>query len=81
MDKYRSAILALLKERDLGKTICPSEVLLPEQKKDPRLMEAVRESARRLADDGEIEITQKGEIVNPHNIKGPIRLRLRRDTK
>ena len=81
MDKYRSAILALLNERDPGKTICPSEVLSPEQKKDPRLMETVRESARRLADEGVIEITQKGEAVDPHHIKGPIRLRLKRDTK
>mmetsp|Transcript_37679 Transcript_37679/g.83912 ORF Transcript_37679/g.83912 Transcript_37679/m.83912 type:complete len:81 (-) Transcript_37679:173-415(-) len=40
-------------------------------------MEATRKVARRLAEEGRIEITQKGQAVDPNNFKGPIRLRLK----
>ena len=75
---YQKKILELLQQRDLGKTICPSEVLPAELKQDPLIMEEVRNSARALALKGMIEITQKGKVVDPHNFRGPIRLRLRR---
>ncbi len=74
---YRPEILALLAERGAGKTICPSEVLVGEQKQDARLMELVRRSARLLAHAGLVEITQKGVAVDPSDFRGPIRLRLR----
>lgn len=74
---YIDQILKLLGERQRGKTICPSEVLPPEQKTDPVMMEHVRRSARRLAAEDVIEITQKGKRVDPLNFKGPIRLRLK----
>lgn len=72
---YRDQILALLTERGPGKTICPSEVLAPEQKQDAVMMEHVRRSARLLAHAGEIEITQKGMAVDPTDFRGPIRLK------
>lgn len=75
---YQKKILELLEQRDLGKTICPSEVLPAELKQDPLIMEEVRASARALANQGKIEITQKGRAVDPQNFRGPIRLRLRR---
>lgn len=75
---YQKKILELLEQRDLGKTICPSEVLPAELKQDPLIMEEVRDSARALAQKGMIEITQKGKAVDPQNFRGPIRLRLRR---
>lgn len=75
---YQKKILELLQQRDLGKTICPSEVLPAELKQDPLIMEEVRNSARALASQGMIEITQKGRAVDPQNFRGPIRLRLRR---
>ena len=40
-------------------------------------MEHVRRSARLLAADGLIEITQKGKAVDPQDFRGPIRLRLK----
>ena len=40
------------------------------------LMELTRNTARALATDGVIEITQKGRPVDPLAFKGPIRLRL-----
>lgn len=75
---YQKKILELLQQRDLGKTICPSEVLPAELKQDPLIMEEIRDCARALANQGMIEITQKGRAVDPQNFRGPIRLRLRR---
>lgn len=75
--RYEERILELLAQRDSGKTICPSEVLPIEERKDKVKMEAVREAARGLVENGKIEITQKGRVVNPKSLKGPIRLRLK----
>ncbi len=77
MPSYRKKILELLAKRTPGATICPSEVLLPEEKKDKEKMEHVREVARDMVSEDLIEITQKGRVVDPENIKGPIRLRLK----
>jgi hypothetical protein len=74
---FRQAILSLLQEREAYKTICPSEVLPPELKQDKKMMEHVRRSARLLAEEGKIEITQKGRAVDPTDFKGPIRLKLK----
>ena len=38
-------------------------------------MEEVRKAARRLVDQGEVEILQKGRVVDPSTAKGAIRLR------
>ncbi len=73
---YRQEILDLLNLRGPDKTICPSEVLPLELKQDKTFMEHVRRSARLLADEGKIEITQSGKVVNPQSFKGPIRLKL-----
>lgn len=72
-----AAILGLLAERDPGKTICPSEAARRVGGVDWReYMEPARQAARRLAADGRIEITQRGEVLDPdHAFKGPIRLR------
>ena len=74
--RFESDIMALLKQRGDGKTICPSEVLPAELKKDKNIMEQVRQAARRLVAQGEIIITQNGETVDPSIAKGPIRLKL-----
>jgi hypothetical protein len=74
---YREAILDLLNERGPGKTICPSEILPIELKKDKDVMEEVRESAKLLVLENKIEITQSGRVIDPNSIKGPVRLRLK----
>lgn len=74
---YREAIFSLLNERGPDKTICPSEVLPPELKQDKVMMEHVRRSARLLALEGKIEITQAGKVVDPTAFKGPIRLKIK----
>ncbi len=74
---FREEILVLLLERGSQKTICPSEVLPIELKQDKVMMEHVRASARLLAFEGKIEITQSGKVVDPVSFKGPIRLKLK----
>ena len=74
---FRDSILALLIERGPLKTICPSEVLPPELKQDKVMMEHVRRSARLLAAEDKIQITQSGKVVDPTTFKGPIRLKLK----
>lgn len=75
---FKPAILELLQLRGPHKTICPSEVLLENQKSDQVMMEHVRRSARLLAAQNLIEITQNGRVVDPSEFKGPIRLKLKR---
>jgi hypothetical protein len=71
-----SAILELLTQRGEGKTICPSDAA---RHVDPenwrKLMEPTRAAGQRLASRGEIEVTQKGRVVDPSRAKGPIRFR------
>ena len=74
---FRDDILILLNDRGANKTICPSEVLPPDLKQDKVMMEHVRRSARLLAAEHKIEITQSGKVVDPTSFKGPIRLKLK----
>ncbi|MCZ4520897.1 DUF3253 domain-containing protein [Rhodococcus ruber] len=72
-------IRALLDARSRDATICPSDVaraLSDDGWRD--LMEPVRRAARRMVDAGEVEITQKGSVVDPSTAKGPIRIRWKR---
>ena len=72
----RAVILDLLARRKPGATICPSEVaraLAPDWRP---LMAPVRNVAAGMAAAGEIQVTQKGEPVDPDAARGPIRLRL-----
>jgi len=72
-------VLEMLAARARTSTICPSDVARAVAPDDWRpLMEPVRRAARRLVDRGEVEITQKGSVVDPSTAKGPIRIRLPR---
>lgn len=73
---YEAQILALLQRRPSESTICPSEILPAELKKDPTQMELVRQAARRLVHQNKIRILQKGKEVDPSDFRGPIRLAL-----
>lgn len=80
--RMRAEILRLLEMRGAGKTICPSEAARAVAGSDERrvwepLMEAARVAARGLVADGEIVVTQRGEVVDAATAKGPVRLRLR----
>jgi hypothetical protein len=75
-DDLEQRILAMLASRDPSSTICPSDVARETAPDDWRpLMEPVRAAARRLVASGQVEITQHGKVVDPADIKGPIRIR------
>lgn len=68
-------ILELLAQRDEGKTICPSEAARALADDFRPLMDDVRRVADGMA---QVEITQKGRVVELDAARGPIRLRLKR---
>jgi hypothetical protein len=76
-EKLRSAILDMARERGPAKTICPSDAARAvggEQWRD--LMDDARDIARDLARKGDVEISQKGEVLDPDATwRGPIRIR------
>jgi hypothetical protein len=88
--QLEAAIRSLLAERAAGATICPSDAarrvagdVPPPRGQDERgdddawrpLMEPARRAARRLVAAGEVEITQRGRVVDPSTARGPIRIR------
>lgn len=76
--ELRAVLLELVRRRGSGKTVCPSEAaraLSPAGWRD--LMEDVRQEAYRMADDGLVDITQQGHVVDGRTARGPIRVRLR----
>ena len=67
---------ALLDERRAGTTICPSEAARAVDPEGWReLMPAARAAAGRLAVAGEVEVTQRGEVVDVATARGPVRIR------
>jgi hypothetical protein len=68
-----------LEARGPEKTICPSEVARALGKTEAGwrpLMQPVRDVATKLAEAGELEFSQRGERIDPHDYRGAIRLRL-----
>ncbi|MFI7382873.1 DUF3253 domain-containing protein [Streptomyces sp. NPDC049813] len=77
--RLERAITELLDRRDPSSSICPSDaaraVYEGEDDGWRELMEPARRAARRLADAGEVEITQGGRRVTTDEPRGPIRIR------
>lgn len=75
------SILDLLDGRRHGRTICPSDAARVVHDSDDdgwrELMEPARRAARRLVAQGAVEITQRGQVVDPSTARGPIRIRRR----
>ena len=75
--RLRAQVIALVEERGIGKTICPSEVARAVRPDDWRpLLKKVRQAAIRLADDGQISIYRKGKPIPTDQVRGVIRLGL-----
>ena len=75
----RGRILELLEHRGEDKTICPSDVARALDPQNFRaLMPSIRNAAQTLVEEGRIEVTQRGEVVDIRTVRGPVRLRLRR---
>ena len=74
----RASILGLLADRAAGRTICPSETARALGGNDALrpLMDPVREEAFAMVDEGLLEVTQTGQVVDGRAARGPIRLRL-----
>jgi hypothetical protein len=81
-DELRTAILRMARDRGPAKTICPSDAARAVGGDRWReLMDAARDAARELARAGDVEITQKGEVLDPDAVwRGPIRIRASGDT-
>ncbi len=78
-ERLQATIRDLLARRD--GSICPSEAARAvggEQWRE--LMEPAREAARILARTGEVQITQKGVVLDPDaHWRGPVRIRAARE--
>ena len=74
-----AASVRLLEQRRGGATICPSEAaraVAGEDRVDwEPLMEPARRAARRLVAAGEVELLQRGRVVDPSTFRGPVRIR------
>ena len=75
--RLRAAILDLAQQRGRDKTICPSDAARAVGGENWRdLMDDARDIARDLARSGDVEISQKGEVLDPDATwHGPIRIR------
>jgi len=74
--QIEAAIGELLARRAAGRTICPSEAARALDADGWRQrMDEVRSVAFAMADRGELEVTQRGEVVDGRTARGPIRLR------
>ncbi len=83
-ESLSSAIVDLLARRAGGATICPSEAARRvaadhgiDEEGWRELMEPARAAARRLVAAGDVEIVQRGRVVDPSTAKGAIRIRRR----
>lgn len=76
-DRLRAAILALADHRGPDSSICPSDAARAIGGQDWRdLTEQSRSIAFELARSGDVEITQRGAVIDPNRPpRGPIRIR------
>ena len=74
-ERLAATIRVLLRQRDLGKTICPSEAARVVGGSEWReLMPLTRDVAGELVRTGEVTVLQKGEPVDIDTVSGPIRI-------
>ncbi|CAM3053089.1 DUF3253 domain-containing protein [Mycobacterium intermedium] len=76
--RLRSSIRALAAHRGPNSSICPSDAARAVGGDDWRdLMGEARDLARELARSGDVEITQRGDVLDPDGAwRGPIRIRI-----
>jgi hypothetical protein len=77
-ERLRSAILDLARKRGPQSSICPSDAARAVSRDGWRdLLDQTRDVARELARAGEVEITQRGAVLDPDaHWRGPIRIRV-----
>ncbi|SEQ36410.1 DUF3253 domain-containing protein [Microlunatus flavus] len=73
--RLRAAVLDLLARRAATSTICPSDAARAVGGDTWRAaMPLAREVAARLADEGVVEVRQRGERVDVRTARGPVRI-------
>ena len=80
-ERLRNAITGLLEKREVGKTICPSEAsreVFGQGGNEREYMNRTRDVVRTMVEEGVVEVTQRGNVVDMDCAKGPIRLRRKR---
>jgi len=81
--EIEAALLRLIAERGVGKTLDPTEVARELAGPHPDgwgpLMQPIRRVAVTLAEQGRVVITRKGRPVDPRDFKGVYRLAVPRD--
>jgi uncharacterized protein DUF3253 len=77
--RLKSSILALAKHRGPDSSICPSDAARAiGGDKWRELMADARQLARELAKSGDVQITQRGAVLDPDGVwSGPIRITTR----
>ena len=71
-----AVILRLLGQRAAGASICPSDAARAARTSGWRaLINDVRTAAGRLAARGEVDVTQRGRVVDIGEARGPVRIR------
>ena len=76
--RIREAVTGLLDQRDLGKTICPSEAsreVFGQRGNEREYMDRTRDVVRELVAEGVVEVCQRGNVVDMDGVRGPIRVR------
>lgn len=77
-DDLRVALLELAHRRGPGKSLCPSEAAaVVDAGRRRELTRVARAVACQLADEGLLEVTQRGRVVDGRTAPGPVRVRLR----
>jgi hypothetical protein len=74
-DRLAAAVRALLRHRDPDRSICPSDAARVVGGIGFRkLMPLARQVAAELADQGVVEVRQRGEPVDVRSARGPVRI-------
>lgn len=77
LERLRAAILALACARGAESSTCPSDAARAVTADWRPLLPRARELARDLALSGQVQLTQRGHVLNPDSEwQGPIRIRL-----
>lgn len=77
VNSYEAAIMLMVGKAEDGKSITPTDVAMALSEEWRPVLKHIRAAARRLADQGRIEILRHGKPIDPATMKGVIRLRLK----
>ena len=79
-ENIAQVILQTAQIRGVLKSTCPSEIARELFPKDWRNhMGEIRDAAIALHNSGKVLLTQKGRVIDPEDVKGPIRIKIKVD--